>query len=178
MKLLSTSTQIDEAITDLATSLIGDFSGTKPLFVALLRGSMPFTSKLMFEMTKQAPDMHPELDYMMTSTYGDGRNTNEPRIVTDLGPDTEVAGRNVIILDDVLDQGVTSALVASHLTSKGAASVRLAVLVEKDIVRQSMPHADYACFHVGPEWLVGMGLDDASSARDGYRWLDEIRIVS
>lgn len=178
MKQLATQTQIDHAIKNLASELIKEFGDSQPLFVALLRGAMPFASKLMFEITKQAPDMHPELDYMMTSTYGDGRETNTPHIVTDLAPSTQVEGRTIIIVDDVLDKGVTATLVTRHLIDQGAAHVKIAVLVEKDIERENAKHADYACFHVGPEWLVGMGLDDASTAKDGYRWLDEIRIVS
>lgn len=178
MKQLATPPQTDDAIKNLATQLIQDFRDKKPLFVTLLRGAVPFASKLMFEITKRAPDFHPELDYMMTSTYGDGRKTNAPRILTELSPGTEVEGRTVIVLDDVLDTGVTTALVAKHLLEHGAKLVKLAVLVEKDIEREHMHRADYACFHVGPEWLVGMGMDDAATTKEGFRWLDEIRVVS
>lgn len=178
MKQLATSTQIDDAVAHLATKLITDVGDSQPLFVALLRGAMPFASKLMFEITKQAPNMHPELDYMMTSTYGDGRTTREPRIITDLSPSTNIQGRTAVVLDDVLDKGVTAHLVREHLLSRGAQSVVVAVLVEKGIERTHVAHADYACFHVGPEWLVGMGLDDAATAKEGYRWLTDINIVS
>lgn len=177
MKQLATSSQLDDAIKNLATRLIKDYGDTKPLFVALLRGAVPFASRLMFEITKQAPDFHPELDYMMTSTYGDGRKTNTPRILTKLSPGTQVEERTVIVLDDVLDTGVTTTLVAKHLLEHGAKHVKLAVLVEKDIEREFMHHADYVCFRVGPEWLIGIGMDDAATAKEGFRWLDEIRVV-
>lgn len=178
MKLLASSNQIDAAIAEMAKSIIKDFSGAQPLFVALLRGAAPFASKLMFEVTRQAPDMHPELDYMTVSTYGEGRVVGTPHIAMDLAPDTEVRERLVIVLDDVLDKGATSTFVSKYLYDKGAKTVKLAVLVEKDLVRTSPEHADYSCFHAGPEWLAGMGMDDTTVAHDGYRWLDEIRIVS
>lgn len=178
MNLLASSTQIDEAIVRIAQDLVGAYAKTKPLFVCLLRGAAPFASKLMFEIAKQAPDMHPELDYMTVSTYGEGRKAGTPHIAMDLAPDTDVQGRTVIVLDDVLDKGVTSSFVSKYLYDKGAETVKVAVLVEKDIDRVSPKHADYACFHAGEEWLVGMGMDDASLARDGHRWLNEIRRVS
>lgn len=177
MNLLASSDQIDTAVTEMAKSIIKDFNDTQPLFVALLRGAAPFASKLMFEITRQAPDMHPELDYMTVSTYGEGRVVGTPHIAMDLAPDTEVRKRTVVVLDDVLDKGATSSFVSKYLYDKGARDVKIAVLVEKDLERTSPEHADYVCFHAGPEWLAGMGMDDASVARDGYRWLDEIRIV-
>ena len=161
----------------MAKEIINEFNGSQPLFVALLRGAAPFAGKLLFEISKQAPDMHPELDYMTVSTYGEGRQAGTPHIAMDLAPDTDVRDRTVIILDDVLDKGVTSTFVTHYLLDKGAARVKLAVLVEKDIDRTSPKHADFVCFHAGAEWLVGMGMDDASVARDGYRWLNEIRVV-
>lgn len=178
MRPLFSSTEVDTAIAALTQDIIKSTEGTKPLFVALLRGAAPFASKLMFEIARQAPDMHPELDYMTVSTYGIGRQAGTPHIAMDLAPDTDVADRTVIVLDDVLDKGVTSTFVTHYLLDKGAGSVKLAVLVEKDIVRTSPQHADFACFHAGEEWLVGMGMDDASVARDGYRWLDEVRVLN
>lgn len=177
MKLLASTEQLDIAIQEMAKEIIKEFSGTQPLFVALLRGAAPFASKLLFEITELAPDMHPELDYMTVSTYGAGRMAGTPHIAMDLAPDTEVANRTVIILDDVLDKGITSTFVTHYLFDKGAKDVKLAVLVEKDIERTSPKHAAFACFHAGEEWLVGMGMDDAAVARDGHRWLNEIRIV-
>lgn len=177
MKLLANQSDIDQAITKMAREIVADFAGIQPLFVVLLRGAAPFSSKLLFEIARQAPDMHPEADYMTISTYGEERKASSPHIVMDLAPDTELENRTVIILDDVLDRGVTSSFVADTLFERGVKEVKLAVLVEKDIDRNDIKNADYACFRAGEEWLVGMGMDDASVGRDGYRWLDEIRVV-
>ena len=177
MKLLADANQIDQAISEVAKNIIRDLAGAQPLFVTLLRGAAPFASKLMFEITKQAPDMHPEVDYMTISTYGEERKASTPHIVMDLAPDTVVADRTIVIVDDVLDRGITSSFAVNTMFERGVKEVKLAVLVEKDIERDDVKSADYACFHAGEEWLVGMGMDDASVGRDGYRWLDEIRVV-
>lgn len=177
MKPLFSAQEVDATIATMASSIIAKMKGKNPLFVALLRGAAPFTAKLMFEIAYQAPDMHPEVDYMTVKTYGTGRAVGKPQIIMDINPDTEVKGRTVIVLDDVLDQGVTSSFVANSMRERGASEILLAVLVEKDIVRTNQPHADFACFHAGAEWLVGMGMDDTAVARDGYRWLNEIHVV-
>lgn len=171
---LSTSAQVDTAIKAMARHIVSDFGDHSPLFVALLRGAAPFASKLLFAIAQQAPEFHPELDYMMISTYGSGQQAGEPRIVTDLAPSTTVTGRTVIVLDDVLDKGITADFSFKHLASRGARDIRLAVLAQKTVEREKPIEADYSGFTFADNWLVGMGMDDAGAAREGYRWLDEI----
>lgn len=178
MKLLASRQEIDDAIAKMAEKIVQEYGHTQPLFITLLRGAAPFASKLMFEIARQAPDMHPQLDYMMLSSYGEKRTPGSLKVALDLSPKTKVALRTVIVLDDVLDHGVTSSFVADYLYSKEAQEVKLAVLVEKDLDRVNPKHADFACFHSGPEWLTGMGMDDASIGRDANRWLDEIRVLN
>ena len=157
----------------MAAQLLADFAGSSPLFVALMRGANPFASKLMFALARHDPNFHPELDYMMVSTYGHERTAKEPVVVTDLAPTTTVKDRDVVIIDDVIDLGITSNFVKELLTGRGAASVQLAVLASKDIPSRTS-EADYIGFEAGDKWLVGMGLDDAKSGNEHYRWLDEI----
>jgi hypoxanthine phosphoribosyltransferase len=171
---LYTADQVNEQIARIASEIVRDHRDDDPLFVALLRGAAPFASKLMFEVARQAPDMHPDLDYMMISTYGNGRNAGEPRIITDLAPTTRVKERTVIILDDVLDKGVTAEFVRHHLKNMGAAGVKLATLAQKRVERVHDIEPDYCGFDANEEWLVGMGMDDAKAAHEGYRWLDQI----
>lgn len=170
--------QVTKRIGQLASEITARYSGDgeldRPLFVALLRGAMPFASKLMFEMQRQAPDFHPELDVMMVSTYGDGRHAGEPRIVTDLARTTSVFGRPVVILDDVLDQGITANFVTNHLDKLNPGSIELAVLAKKAVTRVHDIKPDYCGFDVGDKWIVGMGMDDAADGNEHYRWLDEI----
>lgn len=175
--VFATNEQVDARIEELASELIRDFSGTKPLFVALLRGAAPFASKLMFAIAKQAPDFHPEIDYMMVSTYGSGHEAGEPHIVTDLSPKTTASGRPVIVVDDVLDKGITAHFVAAHLTARGAEDIRLAVLADKHTTRVHNIKADYVGFEVDDAWLVGMGMDDAGSGVEHSRWLGSIEAI-
>jgi hypoxanthine phosphoribosyltransferase len=171
---LATKEQVDETIQSIATQIIEDFPNTTPLFVALLRGAAPFSSKLMLSITQQSPRYHPELDYMMVSTYGDGRTAGEPHIVTDLAPTTIVHDRNVVMIDDVLDKGVTADFVFKHMRARGAAGLRLAVLCDKHTEREYDIAGDYVGFTFDDNWLVGMGMDDSQAAIEGYRWIDEI----
>ncbi len=170
---LATPHEVNQSISAIATQILQDHEET-PLFVALLRGAAPFSAKLMTEIVKQSPDYHPELDYMMVSTYGAGQHAGEPHIVTDLAPSTTVNGREVIVIDDVLDKGITASFVFQHLRARGAAALRLAVLCDKQVSRQESIEADYKGFTFEDNWLVGMGMDDAGAAREGYRWLEEI----
>ncbi len=167
------ASDVNKNIRRIATEILRDFDQL-PLFVALLRGAAPFASKLMFEITRQAPEGHPELDYMMVSTYGDDRTAGEPRIVTDLAPSTEVNGRSVLVIDDVLDKGITANFVFEHLKNRGASDVQLAVLAQKDVQRAHDISASYCAFDLGEKWLTGMGMDDAQTGPEGYRWLEEI----
>lgn len=170
--LVATAEQVNTVIAQIATDIIQKHPKS-PLFVALLRGAAPFAGKLMFEITRQAPHYNPELDYMMISTYGADHTAKQPVIVTDLAPSTRVAGRKVIILDDVIDLGVTSNFVRDLLRERGADNVELAVLASKSVpTRQSQ--ADYVGFEAGDKWLVGMGLDDAQAGTEAYRWTDSI----
>lgn len=171
-------TQVNQRIGQLASEITARYPGDseleRPLFVGLLRGAMPFASKLMFEMQRQVPDFHPELDVMIVSTYGDGRRAGEPRIVTDLARTTAVFGRPVVVVDDILDQGITANFVMNHLDKLNPGSIELAVLAKKAVSRVHDIEPNYYGFDVGDKWIVGMGMDDANDGNEHYRWLDEI----
>ena len=171
-------TQVRQRIGQLASEITAHYPSKaeldRPLFVGLLRGAMPFASMLMLEMQRQAPEFHPELDVMMVSTYGDGHHAGEPRIVTDLARTTSVFGRPVVLLDDVLDQGITAHFVMNHLDKLNPGSIELAVLAKKAVRRVHDITPNYYGFDVGNRWVVGMGMDDAQHGKEHYRWLDEI----
>lgn len=173
-KIIASSEKVITEIERVATEILRDHSTDRPLFVSLLRGAAPFGAELMFAIGRLAPDYHPELDYMMISTYGNGRTAGEPHIVTDLAPTTSIADRTVIVLDDVLDKGVTAHFVSGYILSRGAREVKLAVLVDKKTDRTHPIAADYACLQTDDVWLAGMGMDDAATATEAYRWSDYI----
>ncbi len=174
---LYTSQQVDRRIDELAADIVRDYRGAHPLFVALLRGAAPFASKLMFAIARQDSDFHPDIDYMMVSTYGSDHTAKQPVIVTDLAPSTNVTGRDIVILDDVIDLGITSDFVRATMLERGATSVKLAVLGNKTVPERKS-NADYVGFECGDKWLVGMGLDDAQAGHEYYRWLSEIWEIS
>jgi hypoxanthine phosphoribosyltransferase len=172
-KKLANSTEVKNSISRLAEAII-EHHPTTPLFISLLKGAAPFSSLLMLEIVRQSQEYHPELDYMMVSTYGAERHAGEPHVVTDLAPSTLVSGRDVVVIDDVLDKGITADFVMNHVKNRGAANVKLAVLCDKQTERERDVTADYVGFTLKDNWLVGMGMDDASTTKEGYRWLDEI----
>ena len=176
-EILYTSDQVDTQLAQMASDITTAHPQT-PVFVALLRGAAPFTSKLMFEIARQNPSYHPELDYMTVSTYGQDHHAKTPQIVTDISPSTDISGRDVIVLDDVLDTGVTAKFVQEHLRQMGAKNVQVAVLVNKLDVRTDGFEPDFYAFTAGPEWLIGMGLDDAHTKHEAYRWSDSIVVIS
>ena len=172
--MVASAEEVQARIEQIAAQIVSEYAGKNPLFVALLRGAAPFASKLMFAISTLDPKFHPEIDYMMVSTYGDSRNAGEPHIVTDLAPTTEVSHRTAIVIDDVLDKGVTANFVFRHLQVRGAAETKLAVLAEKDVKKSFPITADYCGFSFGDKWLTGMGMDDAGIAPEAGRWLPEI----
>ncbi len=176
--VFATEEQVTARIDELADEIIRDFPDEKPLFVALLRGAAPFAAQLMFAIARKNLDFHPELDYMMVSTYGSERHAGEPHIVTDLSPKTTVDSRPIIILDDVLDKGITAHFVAEHMRTRGAKEVRIAVLANKRTEKIHDIPADYVGFEVDDLWLVGMGMDDADSGKEHNRWLGSIEAIS
>ena len=173
-KQLASSGEVNQVIIELAANILHDFQNEQPLFVQLLRGAQPFASKLMSEIARQSPQFHPELDSMIVTTYGAGQKAGEPHIVADLAPTTTVKDRTIIILDDVLDKGITADFVKRHLAVRQPRKVHLAVLAQKTVDREIDITADYCGFTFSDDWLVGMGMDDASAAPEGYRWIDEI----
>lgn len=173
-KQIATPEQTNRAINRIAAAILHDYPNQTPVFVALLRGAAPFAAKLMTEIAKQNPNYHPEIDYMMVRTYGDSQHAGTPQIITDIAPGTEIENRDVIVIDDVLDKGITAEFVAKHLRGRGAQSINLAVLCDKKTNRTLDVAADYIGFEFGDKWLVGMGMDDATVATEGYRWIEEI----
>lgn len=171
---VATSEQVNQKIDTIAAQIIKDFPDTNPLFVALLHGAAPFAAKLMHAVVHASPDYHPDMTSMIVSTYGSEQTAGEPHIVTDLPPKMTVAGRDVVIIDDVLDKGITADFVQQHLRIRGANAIKVAVLCDKLTQRERDVTADYVGFTFNDNWLVGMGMDDAKSAHEAYRWLDEI----
>ena len=177
-RLLHAAEDVDRRIDEMAVELIERHRDEKPLFVCLLRGGAPFATRLMFAIAKADPHFHPELDYMTVRTYATERSASHPELVMGLAPGTDIHGRTVVMLDDVLDQGHTAKFTTGYLKLLGAAKVELVVLVQKDVEREAYPSAAIHGFTAPDEWLTGMGMDDTRLAREANRWMVDLGVAT
>lgn len=167
---VATEAEVTTRIDELAREIIARYSGQNPLFVCMLRGGAPFATRLMFAIERADPNFCPEMDYITTKTYGNARVDKQPELLTDVQPGTTVTGRTVILLDDVLDKGVTAEFASQVMHSKGAAQVDLIVLAQKNRERTAFKEATLYGFEAPEDWLTGMGMDNASEAKESHRW--------
>lgn len=178
-EILYSEAEVDERIGQLASEVIDRYKDENPLFVCLMRGSVPFASKLIFEIVRQDKNFNPEVDNMTVTTYGAERRSHPPQVIYDLAPDTETDGRRVVLLDDCLDKGITAAFTSDYLKQHhGAAEVDLIVLVQKQRQRQQFSQATLYGFEAPDVWLTGMGLDDANIRKEAGRWLSYVAIAN
>jgi hypoxanthine phosphoribosyltransferase len=177
-RVLHATGNVDQRIDEMAAEIVDRYRDDKPLFVCLLRGGAPFATRLMFAISKLDPHFHPELDYMTVRTYATERSASHPELVMGLAPGTDIHGRTVVMLDDVLDKGHTAKFTAGYLTLLGAARAELIVLVQKDCIREAYPSATIYGFEAPDEWLTGMGMDDARLGREANRWMVDLAIAT
>ena len=137
----------------LGRQLACDYAGARPLLVCVLRGATPFLVDL-----SRAMQIPLEIDYMAVSSYGGSTKTSGVvRILKDL--DTPVTGRHVLIVEDVVDSGLTLAYLRDQLLLRGPASLRICALLRKDCPRLAAVEVDYVGFEIPNRFVVGYGLD-------------------
>lgn len=167
-EVLITAEQIDERLAALAKEISADYEGKEPLLVGVLRGAAMVMSNLALKM-----DVHLNMDWMAVSSYGSGtKSSGVVRILKDL--DTDIAGRDVLIVEDIIDSGLTLSWLKQNLLSRGAASVKIATLLRKPDALKVKISVDYVGFDLPNEFLVGYGLDYAEK----YRNLDCIATLA
>lgn len=141
---------------EMGAEITADFTPAteQPLLVVgLLKGSIPFMSELL-----KSIDLMLEIDFMDVSSYHGGtHSTNDVRILRDL--ETSVTGRDILIVEDIVDTGQTLKKVVGMLESRGANSVKVASLLDKPEGRKVELEADYVGFTIPNEFVVGYGLD-------------------
>lgn len=177
-EILFTESEVDARIAEMAVDITRKYKGTDTLFVSLLNGAQPFTAKLMRAIQHHDPYFHPNVQSMIVSRYGSGREAGAPRLVTDLPPDYRVlTGRHVVLLDDLVDGGGTTDFTERHLYSYGAENVERIVLVRK--LKNPPVERNIAMFGFeAPDvWLTGMGMDNTKIAPEANRWAGWIAIA-
>lgn len=132
------------------------------LVIAVLKGSFIFAADLVRAMHDIG--MAPEVEFMMISSYGKGTASGELKLTRDI--DSDVEGRDVLLIDDILESGKTLAFARDLLMSRGASSVQFAVLLDKSEGRNSPIKAEYTGFKCPDHFVVGYGMDAAYAFRE------------
>lgn len=166
-RIMLTEEQLRTRVREVAEIVDREYAGKRPLVVGILKGSIIFYSDFIRCLT-----MPIELDFMAVSSYGSGTvSSGKLNIRKDL--DRDVKGRDVIIVEDIIDSGFTLANLKALLSERGAASVRIATLLNKKERREYDIAPDWNCFDIENEFVVGYGLD----YNEHYRSLPYIGIL-
>ena len=166
--LLYTKEQLAEAVAELGARITRDYEGKKPVMVCILKGASVFFCDLIRQI-----DLPLEIDFMVVSSYGAStKSSGEVRLVKDL--DRSVQGRDVILVEDIVDSGMTLHFLKKTMLGRGAASLKIATLLDKPARRRVELEADYSCFNIPDAFVVGYGLD----YNEVYRNLPDIGILS
>lgn len=152
-KVLVSSKEITKAAQRLGAQLTQDYEGKNPILVGVLKGSVPFMAELI-----KYIDTPIELDFMVVSSYHGGTaSSGVINIKQDVNQD--IAGRHVIFVEDIIDTGQTLKNLRDLFKERKAASVKIATLLDKPEGRVVEIEADYTCFNIPNEFVVGYGLD-------------------
>ncbi len=167
MKVLISEEQIRKRIGELAEEIRSDYEGKRPLFIGVLKGSFVFLGDLIREM-----DIDLEVDFMSTSSYGDATTTSGVvRLTKDL--DVAIEGRDVIIVEDIVDTGLTLRYLCNLLRQRLPSSLAVCTLLDKSARREVDVQIDYCGFDIEDGFVVGYGIDYAQK----YRQLPLIAII-
>ena len=160
-EILLDEQDIKDIVKKVGAEITRDYADKNPLVIAVLRGAVVFMADIM-----RAIECPLSIDFMAVSSYGDGvKSSGVVRIVKDL--DTKIEGRHVIIVEDVLDSGLTLSYLVRMLQSRNPASIEIAAFLVKDI-EGKRPAIDprYVGTHVPDKFVVGSGLDYAERYRN------------
>lgn len=159
-KVLISKEELNRRICEIAKNLDEDYKGKRPLMVAILKGSVMFFTDLIREMKTDL-----EIDFMSISSYGNGvKSSGEVKMIKDL--DGKIEGKDVIIVEDIVDSGYTMKYLKNLLEARNPSSIRICALLDKPSRRETDVQVDYKGFEVGNEFVVGYGLDYASFYRN------------
>ena len=151
-RILISEEEIQKKVAEMGKKISQDFRDKDPLFVGVLKGCFIFMADLM-----RYVDIRCSMDFMAVSSYSGTCSTGAVKINKDLSEDIE--GRHVIIVEDILDSGVTLSYLKQYLMVRKPASISIATLMDKPARRKADVYADYSCFEIPDAFVVGYGLD-------------------
>ena len=152
-KILISHDEIVTAARELGQKLTEDYQGKNPILVGILKGSVPFMAELIKHI-----DTHIELDFMLVSSYHGGTSSSGViNIIKDM--DKDIKGRDILFVEDIIDTGKTLKSLKELFEGRQPASVKIATLLDKPEGRLVEIEADYTCFTIPNEFVVGYGLD-------------------
>ncbi len=155
-----TAEQIQGRIAELGAEIAGDYEDKNPLLVAVLKGAFVFMADL-----ARAVQVPLEVDFMAVSSYGAStRSSGVVRIVKDL--DIDLAGRHVIIVEDIIDSGLTLRYLRKTLLARGPASLEVCALLVREGNQKAELDLRYVGFQIPPAFVIGYGLDVAERYRN------------
>lgn len=159
-RTLVSEEQIRGRVRELGDQITQDYAGTRPLLVAVLRGAYMFLADLSREI-----DLKVEVDFMAVSSYGNATaSSGVVRILKDLDEDLE--GRHVIVVEDIIDSGLTLSYLRRNLKNRAAASVEVCALLVREGRQKVDEDLKYVGFELPPDFVVGYGLDASGSYRN------------
>ncbi|WP_042220760.1 hypoxanthine phosphoribosyltransferase [Oceanobacillus manasiensis] len=166
-EILITQDDITNKCKELGEQLTKEYDGKFPLAIGVLKGAMPFMSDIL-----RYTEVHLEMDFMDVSSYGgEMRSSGEVKIVKDL--DTKVEGRDLLIIEDIIDSGLTLSYLVDLFKYRKARSIKIVTLLDKPSGRTAAVKADMVGFEVPNEFVVGYGLD----YQEKYRNLPYIGVL-
>ena len=167
IRVLLSEEEVNKKIGEVAAQINADYAGKSVHLICVLKGGVFFMCELAKRITVPV-----SMDFMSVSSYGDDtKSSGVVRIVKDL--DESLAGKHVIIVEDIVDSGRTLAYLKELLMGRGTADIKICTLLDKPSRRVKAVHVDYTCFAIPDEFVVGYGLDYAQK----YRNLPYIGVV-
>ena len=167
LSILFTRDEIEATVNKLAAEIRRDYLGKHPILIAVLKGSFMFLADLIRRL-----DFPLEVEFVRLSSYGRGTESSG-RIRVVQGVQSKIKGRHVLVIEDIIDTGLTTAFLLDYLNPKKPASLRLCVLTDKPARRQVPVTIDYLGFTVPDKFIVGYGID----WDERFRYLPDIYVM-
>lgn len=165
---LFTREQIDERVAEMGRQIATDFAGSELIALCVLKGAVFFCTDLVRNIKLDVA-----LDFIQVSSYGNQKYSSG--VVTILKePQLDMHGKSVLIVEDIIDSGLSMREVFRYIESRGAAMVKTATFLDKPAARKVPFNADYVGFSIDPKFVIGYGLDFAEK----YRNIPEVQVLS